>query len=85
MREIVCVVSLESFFASCSTDLASLPLSILMAIPPLQVLGEHYVVLTICYLAQMVQDQSKFFIEYKGSRGRSAGCVFVHTVEVANY
>mmetsp|Transcript_112388 Transcript_112388/g.157558 ORF Transcript_112388/g.157558 Transcript_112388/m.157558 type:complete len:843 (+) Transcript_112388:22-2550(+) len=34
-----------------------------------EVLGEHYVVLTICYLAQMVQDQSKFFIEYKGREG----------------
>lgn len=34
-----------------------------------EVLGEHYVVLTICYLAQMVQDQSKFFINYKGREG----------------
>jgi len=30
------------------------------------VLGEHYAVLTICYLAQLVVDQSKFFLEFEG-------------------
>ncbi|CAE7197820.1 PDF1A [Symbiodinium natans] len=39
-----------------------------------EVLGEHYVVLTVCYLAQLVHDQSVFFLDYERSGGLLDEC-----------